>query len=543
MEPTPPELGANTGSPRELVFESREELLYLLGEAAELEHSIFCAYLYAAFTLQAEPGAGLTAAQVPTVAGWKRGINQIALQEMIHLALANNLLAALGGAPRLGRHNLPQRSPYAPEIRLTLAPFSEQTLRRFLYIERPEGMDISSIAGELDHDRPAPPVPTGPLVLPAPQAFSGIGQLYHGIERGLRSLVDRYGEERVFVGSPNAQASTRYFRVPDSMPELIPVTGLGSAVTAIETIVEEGEGARGGWQGAHFGRFLEILEAYRAMKAADPSFSPARPSVTNPYVRVPRDLLGLATASGPAAPDDPRGVHLIEDRYTAAISDLFNACYAAMLQLLYRFFQHTEETDAELSMLGETALLMMLQIIRPLGELMTRLPVGPHAPGMTAGPSFMLTSATPVTPHKPAAWIILGERLRELAEVCDGLTAGAPEVLAGVRQRLAACAASLEPPDAADREPEAGVPARAVDPPAAAADTVPSFARDIRPLFTERDRAAMRWAFDLGEVASVRQHADAILEQVAAGRMPCDAAWPTERVALFHRWVQAGSPD
>ena len=42
------------------------------------------------------------------------------------------------------------------------------------------------------------------------------------------------------------------------------------------------------------------------MKADDPSF-PARPSVTNPYVRVPRDLLGLATASGPAAPDDPRG--------------------------------------------------------------------------------------------------------------------------------------------------------------------------------------------------------------------------------------------
>ena len=542
MEPTPPELGAATGSPHGLIVEGREQLLYLLGEAAEVEHAACCIYLYAAFTLRAEPGDGLTAAQVPAVAGWKRGINQIALQEMIHLALVNNLLAALGGAPRLGRHNLPQRSPYAPEIRLTLAPFSEQTLRRFLYIERPEGMDISSIAGELDHDRPAPPVPTGPLVLPAPQAFSSIGQLYRGIELGLRGLVDRYGEERVFVGSPNAQASTRYFHVPERMPELIPVTGLASAVQAIQTIVEEGEGARGNWQGAHFGRFLEILEAYRAMKAADPSFSPARPSVTNPYVRVPRDLLGLATASGPAAPDDPRGVHLIQDPTTAAVSDLFNACYAAMLQLLYRFFQHTEETDEELEMLGQTSVLMMLQVIRPLGELLTRLPVGPQAPGWTAGPSFMLTSATPVTPHKPAAWSILGERLRELAEVCDGLTAGAPEVLAGVGERLAACAASLEQPDAAGREPEAGVPARAVDPPAAA-DTVPSFARDIRPLFTERDRAAMRWAFDLGEVASVRQHADAILEQVAAGRMPCDAAWPAERVALFHRWVRAGSPD
>ena len=154
----------------------------------------------------------------------------------------------------------------------------------------------------------------------------------------------------------------------------------------------------------------------------------------------------------------------------------------------------------------------------------------------------MLTSATPVTPHKPAAWVILHERLLELAEVCDGLTAGAPEVLAGVRQRLAAFAAPLGPPDAATWEPQADLPARAADPPAGDA-AVPSFERDIRPLFTERDRAAMRWAFDLGEVASVRQHAEAILDQVAAGRMPCDAAWPPESVALFRRWVLAGSPD
>jgi Ferritin-like len=114
MEPTPPELGAGTGSPHELVIEGREELLYLLGEAAELEHSVCCSYLYAAFTLQADLGEGLTAAQLPVVAGWKRTINEIALQEMIHLALVNNLLAALGGAPRLGRHNLPSAPPTRP---------------------------------------------------------------------------------------------------------------------------------------------------------------------------------------------------------------------------------------------------------------------------------------------------------------------------------------------------------------------------------------------------------------------------------------------
>ena len=169
-------------------------------------------------------------------------------------------------------------------------------------------------------------------------------------------------------------------------------------------------------------------------------------------------------------------------------------------------------------MLGQTSVLMMLQVIRPLGELLTRLPVGPRAPGWTAGPSFMLTSATPVTPHKPAAWSILGERLLELAEVCGGLTAEAPEVLAGGRRaagsvRGAAAAARRRRPAA-----EADVPALAVDPPSG--DPAPSFDRDIRPLFTARDRAAMRWSFDLGEVASVRQHAEAILDQVAAGRMP-----------------------
>jgi hypothetical protein len=542
MEPTPPELGAGTGSPHELVIEGREELLYLLGEAAELEHSVCCSYLYAAFTLQADPGEGLTAGQLPVVAGWKRTINEIALQEMIHLALVNNLLAALGGAPRLGRHNLPQRSPYAPEIQLTLAPFSEQALQRFLHIERPEGLDISTMAGALEETLTPPPALTGPLVLPAPQAFASIGELYHGIERGLRGLVNRYGEGQVFVGSPNAQASTRYFRVPERMPELIPVTGLASAAQAIQTIVEEGEGARGSWQGAHFGRFLTMLEDYRALKAADPSFAPARPAVANPYVRVPRDLLGVAAATQPAGPEDPFTVHLIQDRYTAAVSDLFNACYAALLQLLYRFFQHTEESDAELSLLGETAMGMMRQVIRPLGEFLTRLPVGRHAPEKTAGPSFMLTSATPVTPHKPAAWLILGERLRELAEACDGLTADAPEVLSGVRQQLATFAARLGMPGAAGQEPQADVPAPAVQPPAGDAP-IPSFERDIRPLFTERDRAAMRWAFDLGKAASVRQHAEAILEQVTAGRMPCDAAWPPEPVALFRRWVQAGSPD
>ena len=68
----------------------------------------------------------------------------------------------------------------------------------------------------------------------------------------------------------------------------------------------------------------------------------------------------------------------------------------------------------------------------------------------------------------------------------------------------------------------------------------PGFEVDVRPLFTDRDRSGMRWAFDLHSLEAVRQHAGAILEQVAAGRMPCYARWQQEQVALFRRWIETG---
>ena len=70
----------------------------------------------------------------------------------------------------------------------------------------------------------------------------------------------------------------------------------------------------------------------------------------------------------------------------------------------------------------------------------------------------------------------------------------------------------------------------------------PSFARDIQPLFRARDRASMRFAFDLGNYQDVSAHAQAILGRLASGTMPCDAPWPQEQIALFRRWVQAGMP-
>jgi hypothetical protein len=69
-----------------------------------------------------------------------------------------------------------------------------------------------------------------------------------------------------------------------------------------------------------------------------------------------------------------------------------------------------------------------------------------------------------------------------------------------------------------------------------------SFARDIKPLFRERDRQSMRFAFDLWSHDDVTRNSDAIVDRLRDGTMPCDGAWPGEQIAVFQAWVDAGSP-
>jgi hypothetical protein len=73
-------------------------------------------------------------------------------------------------------------------------------------------------------------------------------------------------------------------------------------------------------------------------------------------------------------------------------------------------------------------------------------------------------------------------------------------------------------------------------------DQTISFDRDIKPLFRERDRESMKWAFDLWSYDDVSANDDAILGKLKDGSMPCDGAWPAGQVDLFQRWVDAGTP-
>ena len=71
-------------------------------------------------------------------------------------------------------------------------------------------------------------------------------------------------------------------------------------------------------------------------------------------------------------------------------------------------------------------------------------------------------------------------------------------------------------------------------------DQRPSYETDVKPLFRERDRESMQFAFDLWSYDDVNRNADAILSRLRSGSMPCDGAWPEAQIDLFARWIEEG---
>jgi hypothetical protein len=405
-----------------IVVGDRKELTYLLSQAAELEHGLMCEYLYAAFSLKSTAGPGLREDQLAAVERWRGIILGIAGEEMLHWAMVQNLLTAVGSAPYVSRPHMPhQARGYPPGVQVRLLPFGEAALQHFVYLERPEGMDGADAEGF----QPAGPTPA-PMrpgeIIPRGQDFATVGHLYRSIERGLAHLADKSGEDRLFIGPAFQQADETAFGWPD----LRPITDLAGAGRAIERIVEQGEGARGDWADAHYGRFLAVLDDYRVMRMEDPVFEPAYPVVAAAV----RAVEGIE-------PDV-----YISDPATGACSDLFNAVYELLLQMIARYFAFGHETPGQRQVLARTAVSLMFGAIKPLGLLLACLPVGSDHPGVTAGASFQLPyRASFLLPHRRSAWFRFAERLDELAGFADGLhpLVGADKVasVAGALRRAA----------------------------------------------------------------------------------------------------------
>ncbi len=236
-----------------MAIKNLESLRTHLQWAIELEHATLAPYLSALYSIKA--GTNVESAEV---------IKSVFLEEMLHMALAANILNAVGGQPRFNYEGFiptfPTPLPHGDGSFLVhLGKFSPDSVRSFLNIERPAETDAE----------------------PLEEKYHSIGQFYSAIIEGLESCCAALGEDVVFSGDPDCQltpATTFYGGAGD----LIEVTDLASALAAMQEIVEQGEGMDHAsiFDGdknifhperdevGHYFRFQEILEG-RSYKAGD----------------------------------------------------------------------------------------------------------------------------------------------------------------------------------------------------------------------------------------------------------------------------------
>jgi len=383
-------------------IQTRDDLIYALSLAAELEHGICLQYLYAAYTLKTTADDGLTPVQAATVNRWETVLLEIARQEMGHVGLVNNLLTAIGGSPHFHRPNFPQEDRYGnTRIHLRLRPLTRETLQDFIEVERPRPPLEAALA-----DTP----------VPIPFNYESIQELYQFIDEGFVCLERKLRKKEkttLFIGPPEAQIDSNKIGLVNERPiydvKLSRVTNLNEARKAIRQIVLEGEGSPKKEDKAsadsHYKRLTSIEKEYSKKN----EFVPHRNVIHNPATR----------------PDRLRwsdGANLITDPFTCKVAHLSNAAYEILLMTLIRFYAQIDATKAELATLQYTSFFpLMVMVVRPAAELLSTLPAGPEYHGKRAGPPFEFYGHVQLLPHRRSAWQVLYEKLSVMAEYCAEL--------------------------------------------------------------------------------------------------------------------------
>ncbi len=320
-----------------------------LQTAIELEHATIPAYLYAAFSLQ--PGVNSEIAEL---------IRSIYMQEMAHMALACNLLNAIGGTPEIDTSKFiptyPESLPGTVEHQLCvgLEAFSIPLVRKaFMVIEEPEH-----------------PIEIPPDAAAEPEKPLTIGAFYHAIKVELEKVG-----EKIFTGDPKRQ-------VAGVFKEVTAVDDMASASIAIETIVEQGEGTATNpieaeseeEEPAHFYRFAEIAEGHKLVPA---------PGETPPW-----RYLGEAIPFDPTkvypAKRNPRNNSYPAGSAVRQASEAFNFAYTSVLKELHGGF------NGEPSKIGTA-----IRLMGKLPDLAQTLMTIELAPGENGGPSFEYQATAP----------------------------------------------------------------------------------------------------------------------------------------------------
>ena len=230
-----PELASN--------LDSLAAIQKALRYAIELEHATIPPYLYAMYSLGTDN---------QNVAGI---IGSVVGEEMAHFALACNILNAIGGQPAIDSPKFiptyPGPLPATVEsgLKVPLAPASKKLVEKvFMTIEEPED---------------PPDIPHHGVTAMASGRPLTIGLFYHRIKAAIEDVSSR---GNIFTGDHALQV-THHF----ATAEVVPVYSVGDASSAIDLIVEQGEGTHTspleGDELAHFFRFREIVEGYQLVPA------------------------------------------------------------------------------------------------------------------------------------------------------------------------------------------------------------------------------------------------------------------------------------
>ncbi|HTU18393.1 MAG TPA: ferritin-like protein [Gemmataceae bacterium] len=255
-----------------------------LQTAIKLEHATIPPYLLALYSLR--PGTNAAAYQQ---------IRTVAIEEMLHLTLAANVLNAIGGTPNLTQADfVPKYPAYLPngetDFQVNLQSFSKETLENFLQIERP-ARPVSNATRMIARPTIAAGVQgetfaEGTRILPTVQVDDGpalhfwsIGEFYAEICRGMTYLeTEAMGRNQtIFVGDAKRQITPEYYYSGGGT--LTPVTNLKTAQEALRLISEQGEGYDGGifdheGELSHYYRFEQL----KLGRSYVPKNTPGNPS-------------------------------------------------------------------------------------------------------------------------------------------------------------------------------------------------------------------------------------------------------------------------
>lgn len=326
-----------------------EDIRPVVQKAIELEHATMPPYLYALYSL------GATNAKV------RDTLRSVVKEEMLHMLLACNLLNAIGGVPVIDTPSLvPTYPTHLPGtvntgLLVPLRPFSKELVETvFMEIEEPEtplNFPVLSF-GELE----LPPSAT-------------IGQFYSQIKQRLEFLGDA-----AFTGDPARQVTTTRLGVPASQQR---VTDLCSAVTAINYIVQQGEGTpespKLNDEKAHYYRFAEIAKGRTLID--DPNCTPSTPPAER-YI-YGGEPISIESGVLPVI-ENPRSVNYAVGSPEREASDSFNRTYTQILSLLHNAVNGSP-TDLE------TAIDLMKSDLRPAARDVMNITL---SGGRRAGPTF-----------------------------------------------------------------------------------------------------------------------------------------------------------